>query len=341
MNLVEGFPVEMQGSGKNPYILKNVSGTLSCSCPAWANQSAAINARTCKHLKKLLGEENELLRIGSDPGKVQEMLKHASGRKLRQDEKAKLNGPKILLAQPWDPDVDPTGYWVSEKLDGVRALWDGTVFVSRQGNVYQAPTWFTATLPSHALDGELWVARGAFQKTISIVKRSDAGEQWRDVRYVVYDAPHHGGVFEERLAFLQTLTLGEYAYVLEQKICPDKAHLERALKIETLLGAEGLMLRQPGSLYETKRSSTLLKVKPWEDAEAVVTGHSAGRGRHKGRMGAMNVRMGDLEFEIGTGFSDAERENPPAIGATISFSFTGKTDRGVPKCTGYLRVRDE
>ncbi len=338
--LIEGQPVEMSGSGKVPYILKNVGGVLSCTCPAWANQSAKIDQRTCKHLKKLLGEEAEFLRIGGDPGKVEEMLKHASGRKLRADEKAKLNGPKILLAQPWTPDVDPTGWWQSEKLDGVRAAWNGSQFITRQGNVYQAPDWFTADLPKHPLDGELWIGRGRFQQTVGIVKRADAGEEWSKIQYALYDAPHLPLPFEERYAFLQTLKLGAFAFVLPQKKCLGLVELKADLERETASGAEGLMIRQPGSLYETKRSSTLLKVKPWEDAEAVVVSYTAGKGRHKGRMGAMNVRMPNgLEFELGTGFSDAERENPPAVGTTVTFSFTGLTDRGVPKCAAFLRVR--
>ncbi len=341
MTLIEGQPVEMKGSGKSPYILKNIGGVFSCTCPAWANQSAKIDRRSCKHLRKLLGEESEFLRIGGEPGKVEEMLKHASGRKLRADEKAKLNGPPILLAQPWTADVDPTGYWQSEKLDGCRALWSGTEFISRQGNVYQAPYWFTCNLPTHALDGELWIGRGQFQRTISVVKRADAGDQWSGVRYVVYDAPHLNAPFEDRLSFLQGLELGSYAYVLDQKKCESRERLKLDLEFETLNGAEGLMLRQPGSLYETKRSHTLLKVKPWEDAEAVVCGYSAGKGRHKGRMGALEVRLPDGQtFELGTGFSDAERENPPAIGTTVTFSFTGRTDKGIPKCGAYLRVRE-
>ena len=55
-DLADGESVEMQGSGAKPYELKNTGGVYSCSCPAWRNQSVAIEKRTCKHLKKLRGE---------------------------------------------------------------------------------------------------------------------------------------------------------------------------------------------------------------------------------------------------------------------------------------------
>ncbi len=270
----------------------------------------------------------------------------AEGRKLRQDEKAKLNGPPILLAHPFDDfeDLDPTGWWMSEKLDGVRGYWNGSEFVSRQGNIYQAPAWFKAGLPNHPLDGELWMGRKLFQKTISIVKRFDAGDQWKQIKYRVYDAPHLKLPFEQRMEFLAGLLApGQHPYAEHHPHTQvlSRAHLLHELKKQVKAGAEGLMIRKPGSLYEARRSATLLKVKDFKDAEAVVIGHEPGKGRHKGRLGALRVRMPNgKEFAVGTGLSDDDRRSPPKIGATITYRFTELTDDGIPKCGSFVCVRD-
>jgi DNA ligase-1 len=275
----------------------------------------------------------------------------SEGRQLRQDEKAKVNGPALLLAQSWEDheDLDPTGWHYSEKLDGVRGYWNGKDFLSRQGNIFHAPTFFKEGLPSVALDGELWMARQAFQSTLSVVRTDPRGNpgleaRWRDVTYLVFDMPDHGGVFEARLTALRDLKSGNripFLRVHEHGRVKSRAHVLSELKRHVKEGAEGLMLRQPGSLYERRRSPTLLKVKDFKDAEAVVVGHEAGKGRHKGRLGALLVRMPNGKtFNIGTGFSDAERRNPPKSGSTITYRYTEHTTDGIPKCASFLCVRD-
>ena len=101
--------------------------------------------------------------------------------------------PALLLAHKWNGKSDLTGWWMSEKLDGVRAYWTGSQFVSRLGNTYHAPAWFTKSLPKYPLDGELWVGRKLFQKTVSVVRRANAGDEWKNVRYLVFDAPAADG----------------------------------------------------------------------------------------------------------------------------------------------------
>src|SRR5262249_25649064 len=159
----DGESVEMKGSGAKPYVLKNVGGVYSCSCPAWRNQSVAIERRTCKHLRKLRGDAAEEARIG---GPAPQPVKAAA-------EGAEAAGPPLLLAETWDRVADVAGWWMSEKLDGVRAYWDGRQFLSRLGNLFHAPDWFVAGLPEVPLDGELWIGRKLFQRTVSIVRRQD------------------------------------------------------------------------------------------------------------------------------------------------------------------------
>src|SRR5688572_20583293 len=196
-DLADGETFEMQGSGARPYVLKNTGGVYSCSCPAWRNQSIAIEQRTCKHLRKLRGDEAEEARIGGAlPQKPVKTKTTAEGEEIVAE-------PPLLLAESWDNAADLAGWWMSEKLDGVRAYWDGRQFLSRQGNLYHAPDWFVEHLPSTPLDGELWIDRKKFQRTVSIVRRQDKNELWREVKYLVFDAPAQSGGFEDRLAFVE------------------------------------------------------------------------------------------------------------------------------------------
>ena len=247
--------------------------------------------------------------------------------------------PQELLAIRWEAGNTSLG-WQS-----VCAYWDGTGFRSRQGNRYHAPEWFVAGLPDVPLDGELWLGRKSFQRTVSIVRRQDESRLWEEIAFVVFDAPAIESVFETRQAFLQATFREQkprYARVLEQSRCTGLSHLQQELARVESLGGEGLMLRQPESVYETGRSSTLLKVKTFHDAEARVVEHLAGRGRHKGRMGALAVELPDgTSFSVGTGFTDKQRENPPPVDSVITFRFQELTDGGVPRFPSFVRVRNE
>jgi len=330
--LQDGKIAEIKGSARLPYILKNVGGVYSCTCPAWRNQSLVIERRTCKHLRAFRGEDAEQKRVGQ----AMPMLSPATSVKLNP------TVPQLLLAESWTPDLNITGWWLSEKLDGVRAYWDGQQLLSRQGNRFFAPGWFVAGLPKIPLDGELWFGHKAFQRTVSIVRRQDETDQWRHLRYVIFDAPGSSGVFENRLSFVER-RLAElrpaFAEPLHHYRCQGPTHLRDELARIEGLGGEGLMLRQPGSRYEAGRSTTLLKAKRFQDAEARVIGHLPGSGRHKGRLGALAVVLPDgTEFAVGTGFSDAEREQPPAVGSLITFRYQELTDGGVPRFPSFVRV---
>jgi DNA ligase 1 len=341
-DLADGETFEMQGSAAKPYVLKNTGGVYSCSCPAWRNQSLAIEKRTCKHLRKLRGEAAEAERVGSSAPPPRKKAAAPGGDAEPTGASAPPAGAPVLLAQSWDGALDPKGWWLSEKLDGVRAYWNGKQFLSRLGNVYHAPDWFLKGLPATALDGELFLDRKSFQKTIAIVRRQDKSDLWKSIRYLIFDAPAHGGKFEERMESLRALPALAQAAVHPQARCAGKAHVVEELKRVEALGGEGLMLRQPESLYVVGRSATLLKVKSFQDDEAVVIGHLPGTGRHKGRLGALQVRLADgTEFAIGTGFSDKEREVPPAIGATVVFRYQELTDGGVPRFPSFSAVREE
>jgi DNA ligase 1 len=331
-DLNDGESVEVKGSGARPYVLKNVGGVYSCTCPAWRNQSVAIERRTCKHLRRLRGDAAELARVGQD------LLPKPEA--PRDEPQA---GPPLLLAERWDNATDLAGWWVSEKLDGVRAYRDGTALISRLGNPFHAPEWFLAGLPPTPLDGELWIGRKAFQRTVGIVRRQDRSDLWREVSYVAFDAPALDAAFEDRLAFVREHVERHrppHLKAHEHAVCRGLEHLRAELARVEALGGEGLMVRRPGSRYEVGRSTTLLKIKSFRDAEARVLEHQKGAGRHKGRLGALLVELPDgTRFAVGTGFSDAEREAPPPVGAIITFRYQELSDGGVPRFPSYVGVR--
>jgi DNA ligase-1 len=332
-DLRDGETSEMQGSGSKPYILKNVGGVYSCSCPAWRNQSIAIEQRTCKHLRKLRGDAAEEVRIG---GALPAAPKPKGG---------DAQAPPLLLAESWDCATDPTGWFLSEKLDGVRAYWDGKQFWSRLGNLFHAPDWFVAGLPDVPLDGELWLGRKQFQRAVSIVRRQDKSDHWKEIRYVVFDAPKLEQGFEQRLEFVDECVGRDrlaYASAHEHQRCTGLDHLRSELARLEALGGEGLMMRRAGSKYESGRSSTLLKVKTFHDAEARVLKHLEGGGKHKGRLGALVVELADgTTFSVGTGFSDAERGAPPPVGSLITFRYQELSEAGVPRFPSFVGVRAE
>jgi DNA ligase-1 len=251
--------------------------------------------------------------------------------------------PHLLLANVWNPSIDPTGWWMSEKYDGLRGYWDGRKLWTRQGNLIHAPDYFLAELPRDiALDGELWIGYGKFEETVSIVRSETPDSRWKRVQFMVFDAPQAKGTFEQRMQFLHT-TLSEgnqFVRVVAQKRCEGVAQLLAERDRVVRMGGEGVMLRQPESAYEPGRSSTLLKVKPYDDAEATVIAYEPGKGKFAGKLGALRVRTDDgREFSIGSGFTDAQRESPPPVGTVITYRFHGLTAKGLPRFASYLRVR--
>ena len=253
--------------------------------------------------------------------------------------------PALLLARTAGAGIDPTDYLVSEKYDGVRALWDGRVLRFRSGLSVAAPAAFVERLPAVPLDGELWLGRGRFEALSGLVRRgSPDAAAWRQLRYMVFELPGASGSFAARAQRIATLVQhtgwSQLQAVEHERLATPQA-LQRRLDEVVGAGGEGLMLHRADAPYETGRSATLLKLKPLHDAEARVIGHVAGRGRHMGRMGALRVRSADgVDFLLGTGFSDAQREEPPAIGTLVSYTHRGATAEGVPRFASFLRVRE-
>ena len=252
--------------------------------------------------------------------------------------------PPLLLAKPYTDDISVQDYWVSEKLDGVRAYWDGRRLLSRRGNVFNTPAWFTAGFPPHPLDGELWLRRGAFEAALGTVrKQRPVAAEWRQLSYQIFELPGAAGNFTQRLARLKRIIAdvnSPYLQLIPQQRFENRADLQKKLDEVVAGGGEGLMLHRADSLYQTGRGDALLKLKIYQDAEAVVIAHLPGKGRNLGRLGALLVEMPDgRQFKIGSGFSDRERENPPPVGALVTYKYYGLSRRGIPRFASFLRIR--
>ncbi|GAA5898178.1 uncharacterized protein JCM6883_000948 [Sporobolomyces salmoneus] len=409
--------------------------SYSCSCPAWKMaKGKPADARSCKHLRSLLGDAHENARCdeskktevytpATNPVNIKKTAREdariaaekaagGSGAAKKSTKKrpttsildsdsvnagASTSAPKrarqasskskekesdggeavadvdearpegtggrdLLLAHKFELDgkIDPKGWWVSEKLDGVRAYWDGqTTLWSRTGKALSAPQDFLAQLPrGRSLDGELYIGRNRFDETSGIV-RSLHSPRWDELKYMVFDAPFlSNSPFEDRLACLESLfpslsledvekeqpdkkKVESCVALVEHKVCQGMEELKKQLVEVQNLGGEGLMLRQPGSLYVGKRSRTLLKVKTFYDAEAKVVGYEAGKGKYEGMTGSLVCQMqdGKTTFSVGSGLTDERRQSPPAVGSIITYRFFELTKQGIPRFPTFVGER--
>ncbi len=240
----------------------------------------------------------------------------------------------------------PASWLVSEKLDGVRAHWDGAQLSFRSGRPIAAPDGFLARLPGTPLEGELWLGRGRFDELSGLVRRAspdDAG--WRQVRYMLFELPGAAGTFAERAAVLDALArrIGwSQLQAIPQRTVSGREAVSAWLAEVVGEGGEGLILHRASAPYRAGRSTDIVKLKPQHDEDAVVIGHLAGRGRLAGRLGALRVRRDDgAVFDLGTGLSDAQRDDPPPLGSTVTYTFRGRTPGGLPRFASFLRVRPD
>lgn len=233
-------------------------------------------------------------------------------------------------------------YWVSEKYDGIRGHWDGHQLLTRTGKLLYPPPWFTRNWPVSPFEGELWAGRGKFETAASVLQKKQAtDDEWRGLRFMVFDIPKHLGTFTERWTDYQQLVeqlAQPWVQAVAQRGVESPQELKALLTEAVKGGAEGLMLHLGTATYKPGRSADRLKVKPLEDAEAQVVGYEPGQGKHDKRMGALWLQTPQgLRFKLGTGLSDADRQNPPAMGEWITYTYQGKTTNGIPRFASYLR----
>ena len=251
--------------------------------------------------------------------------------------------PGVQLAHSYAGHIDPAGYLVSEKLDGVRALWDGKTLRFRSGRTVPAPAWFRARLPAQALDGELWLGRGRFDEASGTVRKEVAVDsEWRQIRYMIFELPGAPGTFAERarrITELVRVVAWPQLAAVEQTPAGDRDALQRRLVATVAQGGEGLMLHLASASVSTGRSDDLLKFKPSLDTEAEVIGHRPGKGKYAGQLGALEVQTPEgRRFLLGSGLSDALRRDPPPLGSVVTYRYRDLTRTGLPRFASFLRV---
>ena len=208
------------------------------------------------------------------------------------------------------------GWLASEKIDGIRALWNGSQFVSRNGVVFAVPDWFKAGMPDCLLDGEFFA--GSLGLTISATQ---AG-RWQEVRFHAFDMPS-AAPFKDRVARLATMALPAHCEVVRHWSTDTVGAIRKADEIAGA-GGEGLVVRNPSAPYVTGRSSAALKIKPTRSAEMIVHGFH-GRGI-----------IGDwcgVTVKLNTG-------EKVELGDRVTFAFIGVTDNGIPRCPSFIALRD-
>lgn len=251
-----------------------------------------------------------------------------------------------MLALPWQDSLNPADFLVSEKLDGVRAVWDGQTLRFRSGRHIAAPDWLVNSLPLLPLDGELWGGRHSFDTVSGAVRRAEPVEaQWKGLRYMVFDAPDAAVPFARRAERVQEVVDSlhlPWLQAVEQGTIKDVSSLHRQLNQVVAAGGEGLVLHRRDGLWTPGRNDALRKLKPVPDEEGVVLAHIAGTGKYQGKMGALLVRAPDgQQFALGTGFTDVQRSHPPAVGAVVTYRYRDRTASGLPRFASFLRMRDE
>ena len=284
-----------------------------------------------------------------------------TSRTLRNKEKKNYNIDKIIdqdksqtninfvspmLASNYDGSQDIKGWFMSEKLDGIRCIWNGICLKSRNGNLFYPPDYFIEKFPKDlCLDGELFMSRNNFQDTVSIVKRQDKNDGWKNIKFLVFDVPNIKGNFKNRLQILEKRLkdcTSSYIEIHKHEICKDHDHLIIRMKEITSIKGEGIILRDPNSIYENRRTKTMLKVKEFHDAEAEVTAIHRGTGRISNLMGAIECKNKDgIIFKIGTGFTDAQRANPPKIGSIVTYRYFELTKDNIPRFPSFMRTYNE
>ena len=244
-------------------------------------------------------------------------------------------------------DQNVSGWLASEKLDGVRAYWDGENLLSRQGKKLNAPQSFTKNFPKFALDGELYAKELKFEEIqASVMDKLPDEKAWGRLKFHIFDVPEASGGLLDRLEVLAKFLKNEpndNLTIIKQIKMRDNAQFLKFTKDIIAKGGEGAVVREPNAAYDRGRSQNVLKYKKFNDAECVVVAHKVGQGKFSGFLGSVVCEnlSNKKRFKIGSGFSDKERANPPKIGSVITYKYQNLTAKGLPRFPVFLRVRED
>lgn len=254
-------------------------------------------------------------------------------------------GPALQHAESYTGIEEIAGWVMSEKLDGIRGYWTGKSLQTRQGKRIHAPQWFTEVLPPFALDGELWRKRDDFNFVQNTVLDGEPSDSWREITYNIFEVPEAPGDFEARLGKARAWFAGHpvsHVRIIEQIPCRGPDHLGAFLASIEAAGGEGVIVKNPALSYHTGRSAHVLKVKNFHDMEGEVIGYNPGKGQFRDMLGSLSLRLDNgIEFKLGSGFTLANRKNPPPVGSVVTFKYQGFTKNGIPRFASFLHVRKD
>lgn len=258
-----------------------------------------------------------------------------------------LYSREMWLLQQFDPQViqaRPQSFVYSEKLDGVRAFWDGKNLYSKGGKLLTPPSFFTQNFPHFAIEGELWSKRGDFENIVSILKSTKKKEKWRELKFYIFEVPNQQGGILKRLEVLEAYLASQpapFISIIPQLPLNTLQALQDALSAITQAGGEGVVVREKDTPYYTGRNKKAMKLKLYEDRECKITSYVQGKGKFENLVGSIICLDGDVEFKIGSGMSEDFRKNPPKVGTIITYKYFGLNKNKLPKFPVFLRIRSD
>lgn len=319
------------------------TGNFYCNCPSWLYQTLQPKLRVCKHITGLI--TGKILYTCETPKNIATSKTGSSGGKTSVNKKTGFRTP-CMLADVYKHNVDPTGWWASEKYDGIRGFWFNDNMYTRNGNKLVIPDSFRNLLPKgQPLDGELWVDRGKFTEASTTAQSGVTGDAWSQIKYQVFDIPDATSTIpvEQRIAKVQEIVAkinSPQILAVTHTKCIDRKHLRQMIDDVVKIGGEGLVLRQPGSVYEDKRTKTMLKYKLVDEMEGEVV--ELIQGIREGLTGSLKLKLpSGVEFALGGTLPILVSKNPPKVGDKITFNFRGMTHLGTPKFATFKCVRTD
>lgn len=257
-----------------------------------------------------------------------------------------VTDPVPLPLALYHSDVDPSGYWVRERLRGVRAYWTGQRLLDGDGATLTVPDGFTRGFPPIPMDGQLWMGRGSFGRLLAVVhRRVPDPTQWRSLYFMALDLPDHQGPFNQRLRTLRRRVREARAPHL--RVPPHarirtRDELNKELALILKAGGAGLILHRDAALYHHPVKDDLLMMRSYRHAQAKVVAviHRAGPG-DTSMTGLLLRGKGGRRLRLMKGFSAAQRRRPPPIGSIVEYKFYGYNHDGKPRFMSFLRVRQD
>lgn len=247
--------------------------------------------------------------------------------------------------------------WVSEKLNGIRAIWNpqAGAFQTRHGKFWRpwmtSKIWNGLTPPKLPLDGEFYVRGKSLQYLTRAASVNLIDDPGLPLEYHVYDCITDCESTEKRLKRLELLMptlVNNIVLNLQHEFVDTAERLEQVTAQYRAAGGEGLVSRTMGSVYARNcRSPFMQKLKFMESQEVTVIGFHEGKGKFAGTLGAMTVRNKDgLVFRCGGGtMTNTDRDNvwhcqEDCSGKQITIEYPYLSEDGVPLQAGFVAWRD-